>query len=88
MNSIYGEVLGAVVRWLLGSVGGYLVARHVLTTDQADRLTSDVVHNAILASPIVVSIAWSLWQKVRSHRKVAAIVDALDSAVKTNKVGV
>lgn len=61
------EILGALVRWLMALAGGALVARHVLTTDQADRLTSDVVRHVVLAVPIVAPIVWSIATKVRNR---------------------
>jgi hypothetical protein len=69
MDPFYRALIGSVVRWLMTSIGSYLVAQHVLAADQTDRLTTDVVNHAMMAAPIVVAIAWSVWQKYRSRIK-------------------
>jgi hypothetical protein len=66
------EILGAIVRWLIGLGAGALVARHVLTADQGDRLTSDIVRHILLAVPIMAPIVWSIATKVRDRIKARA----------------
>jgi hypothetical protein len=82
INPLYLEILGAIVRWAMTAIGSYLVTHHVLTADLADSLTRDVVRHAIIAAPLVGALALSIWQKIRSSRKLAGTVDQLDDALR------
>lgn len=76
MDPLVVELVASAVRWLMAVVGGYLVAKHVINADQADRLTSDIVNHALLALPIVVSLLWSAYAKYRGRLKFIAAVEA------------
>lgn len=75
MNPIYLEVLGALVRWVLTAAGGYLVAHHILTADQTDRFSSDVLAHLVLWTPVIAALAWSIWAKLRQRLKVSIALD-------------
>lgn len=71
MNPIYLEVLGALVRAAMLILSGWLVERHVLTADLADRLTTDVVTHVVILAPAAAAIAWSIIAKWLKQRKLA-----------------
>lgn len=63
MNPMAQEALGAIVRWALMLVAGYIVQAGIWTGADAERY----VGAATLA---VLALGWSLWQKYRSRRKL------------------
>lgn len=69
MNALVLEFLATLARWLLTSVGGYLIAHHVLTADQSDRFSSAIVEHLAIWLPGLGALAWSLWAKYRSRVK-------------------
>jgi len=73
------EFLGVVLRWLISSIGAYLVAKHVLTTDQeakfADGAIAYVMAHLAIWAPMVVGLAWGLWAKYRSRLKFIAALE-------------
>jgi uncharacterized membrane protein YqjE len=69
---VFAEFMGALIRWALTLITGYLSAKHVITADQADRLATELVKHALLLAPAAVALAWSVVQKYRSRLKFLA----------------
>ena len=69
MDPMVIEFLGVLLRWALTSVGGYLVAHHILTAEQSEQFSSAFAHNAILALPAVAALALGLWSKYKGRIK-------------------
>lgn len=61
MPSFLGLALGALFRWGLAALGGYLVERGIWTTDINNEF-------AIGMAAMLVSLVWSLWQKFHLAR--------------------
>jgi hypothetical protein len=76
MDPLVAEFIGAVLRWLLTSIGAYLVAHHVITADQSDRFASALIPHLLLWAPVAGGLVWSLWAKYRSRLKFIAAADA------------
>ena len=60
------EFLGAVLRFALTGIGAWLVAKGVITPEQAARFTDAAVAGGAL---MLVSLGWSLWAKYRTRLK-------------------
>lgn len=75
MSPLVAEFLGAVVRWLLTALGAVLVARGVITDDQAGRFVIASVPHVVAILIVAVSLAWSLWHKWWSDLKLRAARD-------------
>lgn len=67
MNPIYGEVLGAIFRWLIGMAAGWLEARHIITEGQAHTFTADFSQHLVVACLALTPIVWSIWRKVQNR---------------------
>lgn len=65
MNPLVLEAVGAVVRWGLALLAGYLVDHRIWTAEQSERY----VGAAALA---VVPILWSLYRKYKNRLKLLA----------------
>lgn len=65
--TLWVELTGAIVRWLLTIAGASLVTHHVLTADQSDRFSAAILHHLLLLLPVAVPLGWSLLLKWR-HR--------------------
>lgn len=60
MSPLLLEFFSAVVRWLLTAAGAALVARNVITVDQAERFATGFAPALVL---LVAPLAWSLAHK-------------------------
>lgn len=76
MNPLVLEFLGVVVRWLLTSVGGYLVAQHILTADQSDRFSNALVEHFLLSAPAAAGLLWGLWVRYRGRIKFLTALES------------
>lgn len=72
MTPLFQALLGSLARAALTSLAGYLVAHHVLTSDQSDQFVTKAVAYVLAASPGLLAFAWSLWQKYTSRLKLIA----------------
>ena len=66
------EQIQSLVRSLLVSVGGSLVAKGVITSDQ--------LSNVVGAIMVILPVIWSVWQK-RESAKLDKAVDTVNAAV-------
>lgn len=77
MTALQKQITLAGVRWVLNVLGAYLVAKHVLTSDQAEQATQGValyvVDHVALCAPVLGSLIWSLLNKYRSHLHVESL---------------
>ena len=65
MSPLLLEFIGAVVRWLLTAAGAALVARNVITADQAERFAAGFAPALVLlAAPLVWSLAHKWYARV------------------------
>jgi hypothetical protein len=60
MNPLLAQALGAIVRWLLAFVSGWLVQRGIWTE-------ADATQYVAAAAIAIVALGWSLWQKYKSR---------------------
>lgn len=58
MNPLVSSFIGALVRWLLAGIAGYLVQHCVITGEQSQMY----VAAAVVGAP---ALLWSLWEKYR-----------------------
>lgn len=63
MQTLLVEFLGAVVRWLLTVAGAALVARQVITADQAARFADGFAPELVGAALAALPLVWSLAHK-------------------------
>lgn len=56
------EIIGSIIRSLLTSFGGVLVTSGYINSDQLNSLSG--------AAVILVTLAWSIWQKTRAEAKI------------------
>lgn len=70
---------GALIRALLAALTGYLEAHHILSDAQArdttEQVTAYLLDHALIWGPAVVTVVWSLWQKVRQRKVLLAALD-------------
>lgn len=60
MTPLLTEILGALVRWALTGIGGWLLAQGLLTHDQYDKLIAG-------ATAILVTLVWAIWVRYRDR---------------------
>jgi hypothetical protein len=70
MNPLYSDILKAVAAWAIGFVANVLVTHHVITVDQSQALTADLLHKVILYSPTLIPLAWAVWKIIRNRIKL------------------
>jgi hypothetical protein len=63
MNPALVDAIGAIIRWALSGVFGYLVSQGAITNDQSSLIA------AALATGIV-TLGWSLWTNWRKRQKL------------------
>lgn len=63
MQPLLVEFIGAIVRWTLTLVGASLVARNVITPDQAQRFTEGFAPELAGAVLVAAPLVWSLVHK-------------------------
>lgn len=66
------EFLGAVIRFALAGVFGWLVAKGVITADQASRFSAAMVASLAMGG---ATLLWSLWAKYKSRLKLTAALE-------------
>lgn len=65
MSPLLLEFVGAIVRWLLTAAGAALVARGVITADQAARFAAGFAPGIVLlAAPLLWSLAHKWYARV------------------------
>lgn len=73
MSPLLGEFLGAVIRWALSAVFGYLTLKKIITADQGARFTDGAVSYLLSKGPMLAMalapLAWSLIAKYRTRIK-------------------
>lgn len=69
MNPLLQAALGAILRWGLAFLAGYLVKIGIWTGTEADTYVT-------AGALAVLALAWSLWQKYRARLKFLAALDA------------
>lgn len=68
MHPLVAQLLGALVRWALAFLAGYLVKAGIWTQPDAEQW-------AAAAAVALVALGWSLWQKYRHHLKFGIALD-------------
>lgn len=63
-------ILGAVLRWALTSLLAFLLAHKIITEEQAAQVNVSAIIGWTL--PLLVPLAWSIYQKLRAHFKLNA----------------
>lgn len=58
MSPFISQIIGVLVRTTLAGAGGYLIAHGWATQDQFNEFIAGLI-------PVIVAIAWSVWQKYR-----------------------
>ena len=76
MNPLYSELLQALGRWAISMVIAVLVTHHIITVDQSQTLTADLVHKLILYSPAALPLLWAGWNIFKSRIKFMAALAA------------
>jgi len=72
MSPLLVEFIGALVRWLLTALGASLVARNVITQEQAARFVEGFSGQLVAALALLLPLAWSLWHKYWARLKLRA----------------
>lgn len=72
MSPLLAEFVGAVLRWLLTAGGAALVAKGVITDEQAGRFVLASAPHLVALVAIAGSLVWSLWHKYWSRLKLRA----------------
>lgn len=81
MSPLLAEFIGALLRWLLTALGASLVARNVITPEQAARFAEGFSGQLVAALALLLPLAWSLWHKwwsrlrLRAARELPAYAD-------------
>lgn len=74
------ELLGVAFRWMLTSLGGYLVAHHVLSPDQEatfrGHAVTYLIEHAAVWAPIVSGLALGIYSKYRSRLKFLTALES------------
>lgn len=63
MNPLLIEALGAIIRWMLAALAGYLVKAGIWSADDASSYVA-------AAALFVIGLGWSLWQKYGMRAKL------------------
>lgn len=89
MNPFVLELLGVAFRWLVTSIGAYLVAHHMLQPDQEatfrDHAMTYLLGHVVIWAPLVSGLLLSIWTKYRSRIK---FLTALESRPGTSEAEV
>jgi hypothetical protein len=72
MSPLLLECIGAIVRWLLTMTGAALIAKGVITPDQAQRFTDGFAPHVVGAVLLAAPLVWSLWHKWWGQLKLTA----------------
>lgn len=76
MDPLIAEFIGVILRWLLTSIGGYLVAHHVLEASQSEKYVTAFAHDLALGIPVVLGLLWGLWAKYKGRLRFIAAQEA------------
>ena len=84
MDPMVYEFLGVVARWLLTSIGGYLVAHHILNADQSERYVTAFAHDIAFGLPMIGGLLWGLW--TRYHGRIKLLTALSNGPMSENEV--
>jgi hypothetical protein len=80
MDPFVVEVLGVAFRWLVTSLGAYLVAHHMLSPDQEvtfrDHALTYLADHAVMWGPLLGGLVLGIWTKYRSRIKFLTALEA------------
>ena len=62
MNTLIQQALGAIIRWFLAWLSGYLVTAGIWKGEDAEKYVA-------AATLGILALGWSLWQKYKSRSK-------------------
>lgn len=89
MDPFVIELLGVAFRWLVTSLGAYLVAHHLLTPDQEstfrDHALTYLVGHVVIWAPLISGLVLGIWTRYRSRIK---FLTALESKAGTSEAAV
>lgn len=90
MDPLVVEFLGVIGRWLLTSIGSYLVAHHVLNASQSEQYVTAFTHDLVLALPMIGGLLWGLWTRYHGRVKLLTALskgptteDAINAIIKS-----
>ena len=69
-SELIKNFVGSGVRWLLILVGGILVKKGIISTQQSDVYVQQALPVAIGAVMALVALIWSFWQKKHANTKI------------------
>lgn len=64
MNPLFEKFAGALIRWALTLIGGWLIKQGILNADDVEKMILAVI-------TVAVPLCWSIWAKWREQRKLA-----------------
>ncbi len=67
LNELARAYLGAVIRWLIALVSGYLISKGIVDRELADQFGAEA---ALALAGALVTLLWALWNKWRGHFKL------------------
>lgn len=76
MSQLIKNAIGSGVRWVLVLVGGILVKKGIVSSDQSAAYVEQFTPVLIGAAMAGVALLWSLWQKKHQGEKVQKALDA------------
>jgi uncharacterized membrane protein YccC len=69
-SELIKNFVGSAVRWILVLVGGILVKKGIISSDQSNVYVSQFTPVLIGVAMAGVALVWSLWQKKHANTKV------------------
>lgn len=76
MDPLTADFLGAIARWLLTVVMGYLVAHHVISEEQGATFAVGFAHKLAVSSPLLLPLAWGLYRRYRDRIKFLTALES------------
>jgi hypothetical protein len=69
-NEFFRALVGAVIRWALNALVGYMVLHHVITQGQADSWMGNSTQVVAFLTVGAATLGWSLYLKFRHKVKL------------------
>src|SRR3954463_8528584 len=76
MDPLYASFVGAIARWVVTLVIGFLVAHHIIAVDQTTYFVDGFTHKLVVALPLLLPLAWSLWGKYKGRVRFLTALQA------------
>src|SRR4051812_10490330 len=76
MDPLYASFVGAIARWVVTLTIGFLVAHHIIAVDQTTYFVDGFTHKLVVALPLLLPLAWSLWGKYKGRVRFLTALQA------------